>query len=211
MIRWIISVLYQVKLSIEFYIEKKRFKSLGSNSRISKRATVVGAKNISIGTDSYILDYAVVHCGRWSRKGLFPSKGQDEIVFGNRCTIQPFTFISSCGGKIQFGDNCSVNPFCAIYGYGGLLVGNNVRIANGVTIVPQNHVVPEGDGSLSGTGITGKGIVIEDNVWIGSRVVILDGVRIGKGAVIAAGCVVTKDVPSKAIVGGVPGKLLKYR
>jgi chloramphenicol O-acetyltransferase type B len=53
--------------------------------------------------------------------------------------------------------------------------------------------------------------VIEDDVWIGHGCIIMAGVRIGRGAIIAAGCVVTKDVPQYAIVGGVPAKIIKYR
>ena len=54
-------------------------------------------------------------------------------------------------------------------------------------------------------------IVIGDDVWIGYRALIMSGVNIGQGAVIAAGAIVTKDVPSYAIVGGVPAKVIKYR
>lgn len=52
---------------------------------------------------------------------------------------------------------------------------------------------------------------IGNDVWIGSNVTILRGVKIGDGAVIAAGAVVNKDVPSYAIVGGVPAKVIRYR
>jgi acetyltransferase-like isoleucine patch superfamily enzyme len=58
----------------------------------------------------------------------------------------------------------------------------------------------------------GKSIpVIGSDVWVGSDVTILSGVTIGHGAVIAAKTVVTKDVPSYAIVAGNPGRIKKYR
>ena len=53
--------------------------------------------------------------------------------------------------------------------------------------------------------------VLEDDVWIGSRVIIMRGVTIGKGSIVAAGAVVTKDVPPYSIVGGVPAKLIRLR
>lgn len=37
---------------------------------------------------------------------------------------------------------------------------------------------------------------------------ILKGVRIGDGAIIAAGAIVTKDVPEKSIVAGIPAKVI---
>lgn len=53
--------------------------------------------------------------------------------------------------------------------------------------------------------------VIMNDVWIGSKAIVLQGVKIGNGAIIAAGAVVTKDVPSYAIVAGVPARIIKYR
>lgn len=52
---------------------------------------------------------------------------------------------------------------------------------------------------------------IGNDVWIGHGAFILPGVKIGDGAVIAAMSVVTKDVPSYAVVGGSPAKVLRYR
>jgi acetyltransferase-like isoleucine patch superfamily enzyme len=60
-------------------------------------------------------------------------------------------------------------------------------------------------------GSTSRGIQIEDDVWIGHGCSILDGVVIGRGAIVAAGSVVTKNVPSFAVVGGVPARVLKQR
>lgn len=54
-------------------------------------------------------------------------------------------------------------------------------------------------------------VCIGNDVWIGARAIVLDGVGIGDGAIVAAGSLVTKDVPSYAIVGGIPAKIIKYR
>jgi galactoside O-acetyltransferase len=53
-------------------------------------------------------------------------------------------------------------------------------------------------------------VVIEDNVWIGSKVVILPGVRIGSRAVIGAGSVVTKDIPPRCVAAGNPARVLRH-
>lgn len=52
-------------------------------------------------------------------------------------------------------------------------------------------------------------VIIGENVWIGANVTVVPGVTIGKNAIIAAGAVVTKDVDSNTVVGGVPAKLIK--
>ena len=48
-------------------------------------------------------------------------------------------------------------------------------------------------------------------MWIASRATILPGVKIGRGAVVASGAVVCRDVPEKAIVGGIPAKVIGQR
>ncbi len=56
-----------------------------------------------------------------------------------------------------------------------------------------------------------KSVKIGKGCWIGWGAKIVPGVHIGDGAVVAMGAVVTKDVPKGAVVGGNPGKIIKYR
>lgn len=53
--------------------------------------------------------------------------------------------------------------------------------------------------------------VIGNDVYIGAGARILGPVSVGAGAVIGANAVVIHDVPPKAVVGGVPARVLKYR
>ena len=90
-------------------------------------------------------------------------------------------------------------------------MGDYVRIAAHSIIIPANHVFSSLDKPIAKQGLTKQGISIGSDVWIGGGARILDGVRIGDGSVVAAGSVVTKDVPQRAVVGGVPAKLLNFR
>ena len=93
----------------------------------------------------------------------------------------------------------------------GTTIGNDVLIAGQCMIVPSNHNFEDINRPIKQQGFNSKGIIIEDNVWIGSGCKILDGVTIKKGAIIASGSVVTKNVAPNEIVGGVPAKLIKNR
>ena len=46
-------------------------------------------------------------------------------------------------------------------------------------------------------------------LWVGVNATILPGVTIGEGAIVAAGAVVTKDVPPRTLVAGIPAKVVK--
>ncbi len=81
-----------------------------------------------------------------------------------------------------------------------------------VLIYTQNHDFSRTDITMDQQGWADeKPVVIEDDVWIGSRVIILPGVTIGKGSVIGASAVVTKSVPPYSVVAGNPAKIVKTR
>ena len=56
-----------------------------------------------------------------------------------------------------------------------------------------------------------KAIVLEEDVWLGSAVIVLKGVTIKRGAVVASGAVVTKDIGTNEIWGGVPARQIGLR
>lgn len=134
-----------------------------------------------------------------------------HIRIGRYTTIYPYALLKCNGGSIEIKEGCSVNDYCILYGTGGITIGNDVHIAAHTVIISSEHDYDK-LGTLHFSQImSSRGVKIEDNVWIGSRVVILDGVTIGKGAVIGAGAVVTKDIPAYAVAVGVPARVIKTR
>lgn len=133
------------------------------------------------------------------------------ILVGRGTEILNGALIMSYGGNIRIGENCSINPYSILYGHGGLFIGNNVLIAGHCILIPANHNFSDLNIPINKQGLTCKGIIIEDDVWLGAGCKVLDGVHIGKGAIIGAGSVVTKSIPENSIYVGNPAKLLKYR
>ena len=107
---------------------------------------------------------------------------------------------------IVIGKDTIIGEGAVLDGRDKLSIGNHVDIASGVMIYNSEHDVQSPDFHA----VTAQ-VMIEDYVFIGPRAIILPGVKIGKGAVVGAGAVVTKDVESFAIVGGVPAKVIGER
>jgi len=54
-----------------------------------------------------------------------------------------------------------------------------------------------------------KPVIIGDHVWLGQEVNVLKGVTIGSGSILAAGAMITKTLPSNAVAGGNPARVIK--
>src|ERR1700694_5249426 len=116
--------------------------------------------------------------------------------------LHVYTFRALPRAGIHIGQDSLIGEYSVIRGQGGITIGDRVYTSPQCQIIAVNHVFDDPDRPFAAQGITAQGIVIEDDVWLGSASVVLDGVRIGKGAVVAAGAVVTGDVPAHTLVGG---------
>lgn len=112
--------------------------------------------------------------------------------------------------EVTIGDNSSLGIKCKAYG--PVAIGNNVMMAPECVIMTSSHSFDRTDIPMVEQGVTEpRPVIIEDDVWIGTRAIILPGVTIGCGSIIGAGAVVTRDVESYSIVGGVLAKKIRSR
>ncbi|OHT04295.1 putative acetyltransferase [Tritrichomonas foetus] len=135
-------------------------------------------------------------------------------------------FMRELFNKKELPENLFIEPPIYLdYGY-NVTIGKDVFINWNVTMLDSTPI-NIGDETLIGPNvaiytamhpISGKArkgpeyserVTIGKRCWIGGNAVICPGVTIGDNVTVAAGSVVTEDVPSNCIVGGVPAKVLK--
>lgn len=131
---------------------------------------------------------------------------------GKNINVERMAYFGS-GKNIEIGSNSGIGINAQIWGVeiGNLIIGNNVMMGPDVVILTLKHNYNDIKCPISTQEAYATKVIIEDDVWIGIRAIILPGVKICKGAVVGAGALVTKDIPSYSIVGGVPAKVLKMR
>ena len=126
---------------------------------------------------------------------------------GDYSVVESFAYINNAVGDVIIGNHTRIGLHNTIIG--PVEIGNNVNLAQGITVTALNHNFSDSNKRIDEQGVSTKPVTIEDDVWIGANAVVLPGVKIGNHCVIAAGAVVTKDVPPHSLVAGVPAKVIK--
>lgn len=153
-----------------------------------------------------------------ARKCYIDALSKKGLICGNNVSLGYFTHIELTGSLKLLGQGMIVGNNVGLgshghYGSGaGLLeIGDNTIFGNYVSIHPENHNFADLNIPIRLQGVTGKGIKIGNDCWIGAKVTILDGTVIGDHSIVAAGAVVTGKFPPYSIIGGVPAKIIKMR
>lgn len=161
------------------------------------------ASNIRLGPRCYVDEQVYIHA---CPGGVSIGAGT-LVMHGSVLHVYNFRGIPHAG--IRIGRDSLIGEYNVIRGQGGVTIGDRVYTSPHCQLIAVNHIFDDPNRPFVEQGITAQGIVVEDDVWIGSGAIVLDGVRVGQGAVVAAGAVVTNDVPPHGVVGGVPARLIR--
>jgi acetyltransferase-like isoleucine patch superfamily enzyme len=135
---------------------------------------------------------AVLKLGRWS-------------WIGHGTKIRVHEGIVEIGAKTVLGQECTISAFQHIS------IGCECIVADRVMLIDFDHGVVEVERPIRLQGIYKRDVNVGHNNWIGYGACFLRGVTVGDNCVIGANTVVTKDVPSNAVVAGAPARLLRMR
>lgn len=148
-------------------------------------------------------------CGKTLRlgKGVILMKKNGSISIGDRSVLHKNVKLSAWGtegnAQIHIGSRTYIGDRTEIHAGKNVTIGDNCDISWDVTILDRDYH------KLGTATEEFRPVSIGNRVWIGCHAIILKGVHVGDGAVIAAGSVVTKDVPPRALVAGNPARVIR--
>jgi acetyltransferase-like isoleucine patch superfamily enzyme len=151
--------------------------SIGGGSSVGPHSVLFF--DVEIGEDTMLGDGASIREGGRVGHSCLVSRYVTinyETTIGDRTKVMDLTHLT---GKSRIGSDVFISVMV------GMTNDNNI----GATGYVEEQIL---------------GPVIEDGAMIGAGATLLPAVRIGAGAIVAAGSVVTKDVPPRTMVAGVP-------
>lgn len=147
---------------------------------------------------------------------IIDALSRDGVEFGDNVMIGPYSVVrasmlSNLGAGVRMGRNSSVDAYSYIGAAGPIAIGENVIMGQHISFHAENHNYDQVDIPITCQGTRRKGIVIEDDCWVGANTTFLDGARVGRGCVIAAGSLVRGEIPPYSIAVGAPARILRSR
>lgn len=151
------------------------------------------------------------------RGALLDARGGSGIDIGDRVSVGEGSrllvsgVVADPGVGIKLGRNSAVGMNCIIWGQGGVALGDDVLLGPNVMIFSENHEFGSVTTAIRYQGVRRAPVTIGDGSWLGAGSIVTMGVTIGSNSVVGAGSVVTRDVPSGAVVAGVPARMVRQR
>ncbi|MBV2127807.1 acyltransferase [Arsukibacterium indicum] len=159
------------------------FKAVGQNVRISDKASIYNAANISIGDNVRIDDFVVL------------SAGAGGISLGNHIHIAVYTSLIGAGA-ITIGDFANLSSRVSVYSSSDDYSGETMT----------NPCVPDEYKNVLHAAVT-----FEKHVIVGCGSVVLPGVTLHEGVAVGALSLVTKTCQPFGIYAGTPARFVKAR
>ncbi|MEK6372482.1 MAG: acyltransferase [Acidobacteriota bacterium] len=146
----------------------------------------------------------------------------DHLEVGDHSHIEGEIYLLTPESRCRIGNYCFLGAESRLWVQGTMTIGDFVLIAPRVDVFdgdshPLDAVTRREDARdlfernrlMDYSRVAAADVVIEDDVWIGTKSTILKGVRLGRGCVVAAGSVVTRDVEPFTLVGGNPAREIR--
>jgi acetyltransferase-like isoleucine patch superfamily enzyme len=166
-----------------------------SPARLAARLRLARRPGVRAGRD--------VVLGRGVRVTLMPGA---QLVLGDGCRIGERARIVVNRGRVDVGAGAVLGPRCTIVAHAGVTIGTGARLDEGAVIVDFDHVFDDVERPIREQPLEATAVTIGEGARIGFGACVLRGVSVGAEATVGPRAVVTRDVPPRASVAGVPAR-----
>lgn len=192
---------YAAKVRKDYY--KTKLKHMGENVQIGKGVKFVNPEYISLGDNVRICDDVTLI-----------ARGEGGITLGNGVWLNERVYLdteSADTGYIKIEDKVYIGTGTTLFGHKGLEIGDNVLLAQNITLTPYSHIFDDPERNIITQGGHSEKVTIGRDSYIGMGVDIMYSGNIGEGSVVGAGSVVVKSIPPYSVAVGNPAKVIKKR
>lgn len=139
------------------------------------------------------------------RKGFGRIVVEPWVHIGDNNRIRAHEGTVSIGTKSVFGRDNTINAYLSV------MIGAECIFSDSIYVCDFDHRMDNTQIPIRQQGIIKSPVVIEPDVWIGTKATILRGSTIGRGSVVGANSVVKGNVTAMSIVAGVPARVIRSR
>ena len=192
---------YAKKVRLNYY--KTKLKHMGENVTIGKGVKFVNPQYISLGDNVKICDDVTLI-----------ARGEGGITLGNGVWINERVYLDTENadtGYIKIEEKVYIGTGTTLFGHKGLEIGDNVLLAQNITLTPYSHIFTDPERNIITQGGHSEKVTIGRDSYVGMGVDIMYSGNVGEGSVVGAGSVVVKSIPPYSVAVGNPAKVIKKR
>jgi len=154
-------------------------------------------------------DYANQFLQRIDKVSLQLVLKKNGATIGNDCDIETGLIFHNCKNykNLEIGNNCHIGKNCFFDLRDKVIIGNNVVVSMQCSFI--THIDMSRSLLRDKYPASHAAVEVGDNCYLGAGTLILKGVRLSHNIISAAGCVITKNIESNNLIGGLPASVIK--